>query len=1233
MHAVLGRLSAGNGTARLDGYRAEARAGRERLAEATTDETGRFLLGWSSAAAPAAAVDVVVFRRGGGRLGHAHLPASDLGELSELEFPVPQDVAEVASIDGPAPRRPRPPLADQAALGNLYGVVLDSMRAGLLDSEHGLFAETMWVHRAIADLEQLHDLGPAVLHGDVASLDDTRRLVGNAAVWPARLGRGLPDLGPHSLPACLLKLIDPHELVGAGLLLDALDPQQEAGYWLDRALGFYLQHSAPVRAVLHAAQGVRAGELELDGFAELYRAAMSTLGGGHHADDLKTSTAATSAGTSGGHHEADAPMRGLPFGPSRWDPCTIAWGRCTGLVGEAGPRVVNSADVPVVVGRIDPDAVCRGWQGALSLYPRTGGTFPVPEPAYGTDEGLALDVRGQVVPLTVVPNGWTASRITVQLPLSTASLFGCARVFWRSPVQGLAARLASASDCYNLLGITPEIVHIEPELGLLEPHLAFVGAEILAFTADGQRSIVADACTDVRLRWSVDSGVCRTTTGQPGPGSARVSLTAGGGVVVADAPLVGELVVNTPSTTSYTLTAESFAGGRSCATATSSVTVNRVARITLSAPDRVFGPSSTIPVDVRLPCPAPVGGLTVQLAAVHRQQPQLPVLAPVTVTVPEGRTLTTAVLGPPLQVAALADVTGTAPGHLAGTVTLRINPTACLPASFGPNQARYGGRWGIGPAIPGVVGIHLAVLPTGEVLLFGYDEGSNPSDFLATSLAIADSSRGRAALWNPDTGAVTNIPLGRNLFCSHHCLLGDGQLFVAGGQFPVPLLAGGANRDLHLFDPAARSWTRIQPDMPVGRWYPTCATMPDGKVLVISGNNADFAGPGGIQNSLQIFDPLAPANPPRSGRAPLETTFPLYHLFPFAHVLPSSELFVHWKRTTALYNPGAKAWTRTGWPLFQAGLGTTVHPVSRTGPGPGTSLLLPLQPKRDPATGTVAYPAGRVMILGGSTLEGEPDPASPPPVPGEVYRDANGDELLNRQTPATNTAEIIDLDDPYPQQWRPTAPMAQRRVMPDSVLLPDGKVLVLLGANFGRSGGFMIHFGASWGATNPANEAEIYDPATESWETMCRMATTRLYHATAALLPDARVVVAGHDGFLNAPPFTTSEYRLEIFSPPYLFRGPRPTILQGPASLTYSQRFFVRTDDADIASAALLRYSSVTHQTNTDQRYVGLDFQAVGNGLWLTAPPNGGVAPPGFYMLFLVNTAGVPSVARPVRVG
>jgi galactose oxidase len=151
---------------------------------------------------------------------------------------------------------------------------------------------------------------------------------------------------------------------------------------------------------------------------------------------------------------------------------------------------------------------------------------------------------------------------------------------------------------------------------------------------------------------------------------------------------------------------------------------------------------------------------------------------------------------------------------------------------------------------------------------------------------------------------------------------------------------------------------------------------------------------------------------------------------------------------------------------------------------------------------------------------------------------------------------------------------------------------------------------------------------------MCRMGTTRLYHATAALLPDARVVVAGHDGFLNAPPFTTSEYRLEIFSPPYLFRGPRPAILQAPASLAYNQRVFVRTDEAaDIASAALLRHSSVTHQTNTDQRYVGLDFQTASNGLWLTAPPNGGVAPPGFYMLFLVNTAGVPSIARSIRVG
>ena len=137
-----------------------------------------------------------------------------------------------------------------------------------------------------------------------------------------------------------------------------------------------------------------------------------------------------------------------------------------------------------------------------------------------------------------------------------------------------------------------------------------------------------------------------------------------------------------------------------------------------------------------------------------------------------------------------------------------------------------------------VVGIHVAVLHTGKVLIFSYDEGNIPvtAQNPANPAAVGDSDRALSALWDPVTGLATYVPLNRNLFCSGHCFAPDGELFVAGGQFLLPgllksfvpphELSPGADIDLHLFDPVAERWIRMKRDMEKGRWYPTYVTMP-----------------------------------------------------------------------------------------------------------------------------------------------------------------------------------------------------------------------------------------------------------------------------------------------------------------------------------------------------------------------------------------------------------------------
>ena len=216
--------------------------------------------------------------------------------------------------------------------------------------------------------------------------------------------------------------------------------------------------------------------------------------------------------------------------------------------------------------------------------------------------------------------------------------------------------------------------------------------------------------------------------------------------------------------------------------------------------------------------------------------------------------------------------------------------------------------------------------------------------------------------------------------------------------------------------------------------------------------------------------------------------------------------------------------------------------------------------------------------------------------------------------PVTATAEIIDFSSPAPQ-WQATASMHHARAHADALILPDATVLVVGGGTIDAYGGLVF-------------VPERFDPETETWQNMAPHQLGRAYHATTVLLPDARVLVAGQD---SGP----SAFLGQIYSPPYLFQGPRPNLVAAPDRVAYDRAFSTKvTQAAWIQSVALIAPSTVTHSVNTTQRYVGLDFEVIGGGvLQVTGPLNGNHAPPGYYMLFAVNQDGVPSIADWVQVG
>ena len=224
--------------------------------------------------------------------------------------------------------------------------------------------------------------------------------------------------------------------------------------------------------------------------------------------------------------------------------------------------------------------------------------------------------------------------------------------------------------------------------------------------------------------------------------------------------------------------------------------------------------------------------------------------------------------------------------------------------------------------------------------------------------------------------------------------------------------------------------------------------------------------------------------------------------------------------------------------------------------------------------------------------------------------------------PAVATTFVLDMNQPSPA-WQATALMEFPRSYVNLTILPDGQVLATGGGTTTDKANF----------ATAVYEAELWSPVSQAWTTMSRAQTPRLYHSTALLLPDATVLVAG-GGRQNgrSQPDPKDQANAEIFSPPYLFRGTRPVISSAPAILQYGTAFSVVTPDAArIASVSLIALGSVTHSFNENQRFVPLTFQSTGGSLTVQPPPNRNIAPPGPYMLFLVDTNGVPSVAAMVR--
>lgn len=437
--------------------------------------------------------------------------------------------------------------------------------------------------------------------------------------------------------------------------------------------------------------------------------------------------------------------------------------------------------------------------------------------------------------------------------------------------------------------------------------------------------------------------------------------------------------------------------------------------------------------------------------------------------------------------------------------------------------------------------------------------------------------KGNPRLWDPASGSPTSAITVANdtmLFCAGHALMADGRLMVSGGH-------KGDDRGLdvtNIFDPATGTWTPGLPKMAKGRWYPTVTTLPDGRLVTVAGQDSAS----NVVVIPEVWESGAWVPLPGAGNVELPY-YPRNFIDPL-----DGRVFMAGERITSLWLDvdGDVSGQRGSW--------TT---------GPSHTSQYPYN--RDYGS-AVMYESGKILYVGGGGYLGWDTP-----------------DLVTGAP--TATAEKIDLNQGSPS-WTSAGSMSSPRRHHTAVVLPDGKVLVTGGVS---GGGFNS-------VNTGVREAEVWDPAIPTtWTVLASNSVTRAYHGVSILMPDG-TVLHGAGGDANVPgtatPYTP-ERNHEIFRPPYLFKGARPVITDAPATVTTGTSFDVTTPAAgQITHVRLVKLGSVTHAFDANTMAVSLEFTTGDGTISVTAPPNLNVAPPGHYLLFVLNRNGVPSSGRIIRV-
>jgi galactose oxidase len=428
------------------------------------------------------------------------------------------------------------------------------------------------------------------------------------------------------------------------------------------------------------------------------------------------------------------------------------------------------------------------------------------------------------------------------------------------------------------------------------------------------------------------------------------------------------------------------------------------------------------------------------------------------------------------------------------------------------------------------------------------------------------------ATYNPYTQTVSDLMVTNtqhDMFCPGLSLDFNGRSVVTGGN--------NAQRT-SIYDPSYNVWIS-GPNMQISRGYQASCTCSDGRIFTIGGS---WSGGQGGKNG-EIYDPVA-------------NTWTLLPNCPVAPMLTND--------AAGVYRADNHGWL-FGWKngcIFQAGPSSAMNWYCASGNGGQLTVGTRASDPDSMCGNAVMYDAlnGKIVTMGGSP-------------------NYSGSQ-------ATSNAHVITITNPG---WTPTvqtvANMAYQRIFANAVVLPDGKVFVTGGQTIGNP----------FSDDNAILTPEMWDPATQQFTQMAPNSIPRTYHSFALLMLDG-TVISGGGGLCGT--CSTNHFDAQIYTPQYLLNSDgsyaqRPNILSMSSNTVALGGSITFTTNMPIASMSMIRYGSATHTVDTDQRRYSAPFSnPSGNTYTMTVPTDPGIVLPGYWMMFAMNSAGVPAVAQTVLV-